>query len=973
MLKTFFTLFIVAAALLSLIILITFRTLDNLMLLTSIIFNIIWLTTIFYIQPIGLDIKIFTLYFLLFNNIILSIVRLIYNNLSVESKIKELLGIILTNYMQILFIYPNYLLRKLFTSGNQILDIFNNRINNILYDLLVIEPLKLINKEFNEISKSNILTFENNKLLDHKHLFKALFAALELEPEFKKEGQKIMIVSISKEDKTFFIHKNIIIDENTTINIYLDKIKNSIQSFYESGYPLTTFNILEVKLWDLNNKTTGKRGITSNSIHQSRRSFHTSCINLANKDLNLIKPLKIPKNINKLLIATIDLETIEINNVQIPISISFSYLLHGRINTIFQLIDYKLLLMNQDEAVKLLWFNFMNEINELKLHKVVVFSHNLGSFDGYFIFKGLLGLPGIDINKVNSIIDELHRFIGIDITYKDSKIIFKDSLRIFPVSLQELCKIFEVEGKLQSYNPLFNKITMFKDENLLNSFINYSKQDSICLLKALVKAQGIYIEEHKVDIATIWSTSTLSFKIFRQKFLNCNIPTLTKNMDSIIRLGYIGGSTDYLYKYGENLKYYDVNSLYPKAMCNPMPMEYLGESLGSDVSLENVFGFAEAKITAPDNIEIPLLPFKIYNETLHPLGSWIGIYFTEELKTVKKYGYKVELIKVYNFSKADIFSSYIKYFYNIKKVATGPLRLIAKMHLNQLYGYFGRRKTLIETKNVYTKDLINYYGSNTIFSQIRINNEISTILMSSNLDFNVINEIKNETKLDLLTNFRVIKSNVAIAAAVTAYARMEMAELKMLLINLGFKIYYTDTDSLFVDKELPEYLIGNELGQLKDELGGGRIKKAYFLGIKKYGYIDSNNITHSIFSGVSRNSLNWNEIEQISQDNQEVIIQQDDSKNIIDTWDKVEVKYLGKNNLNILFGRMAKDSKSILINTTDNQEINYDLKFNIVNNYTNENFNWKSNFIGSNIEINKIWIRDLNGFNHLIYSNEDEH
>lgn len=26
------------------------------------------------------------------------------------------------------------------------------------------------------------------------------------------------------------------------------------------------------------------------------------------------------------------------------------------------------------------------------------------------------------------------------------------------------------------------------------------------------------------------------------------------------------------------------------------------------------------------------------------------------------------------------------------------MRLIAKMHLNQLYGYFGRRKTLIEFK-----------------------------------------------------------------------------------------------------------------------------------------------------------------------------------------------------------------------------------------------------------------------------------
>jgi len=42
------------------------------------------------------------------------------------------------------------------------------------------------------------------------------------------------------------------------------------------------------------------------------------------------------------------------------------------------------------------------------------------------------------------------------------------------------------------------------------------------------------------------------------------------------------------------------------------------------------------------------------------------------------------------------------------------------MHLNQLYGYFGRRKTLIETKNVYKKDLIKYYGSYTIFSEINI-------------------------------------------------------------------------------------------------------------------------------------------------------------------------------------------------------------------------------------------------------------
>jgi hypothetical protein len=52
-----------------------------------------------------------------------------------------------------------------------------------------------------------------------------------------------------------------------------------------------------------------------------------------------------------------------------------------------------------------------------------------------------------------------------------------------------------------------------------------------------------------------------------------------------------------------------------------MPLEFLGESNGENVQLENVFGFAEARITTPDDIAIPLLPFKVENETLHPLGS----------------------------------------------------------------------------------------------------------------------------------------------------------------------------------------------------------------------------------------------------------------------------------------------------------------------------------------------------------------
>nr|YP_009710713.1 DNA polymerase type B [Amanita phalloides]QFZ98662.1 DNA polymerase type B [Amanita phalloides] len=145
----------------------------------------------------------------------------------------------------------------------------------------------------------------------------------------------------------------------------------------------------------------------------------------------------------------------------------------------------------------------MNKLIELNLNNCVIYYHNLGSFDGYFLFKGLLELPDIDIDNVNSIIDDLHRIISIGINWKGNKFNFKDSLRLFPLTLSEFTKIFEVEGKLNPYNPLFNKLSLFKDNLLLNQFINYSKQDSICLLKALDRAQDIYLEEHKVDFASI--------------------------------------------------------------------------------------------------------------------------------------------------------------------------------------------------------------------------------------------------------------------------------------------------------------------------------------------------------------------------------------------------------------------------------------------------------------------------------------
>jgi hypothetical protein len=136
-------------------------------------------------------------------------------------------------------------------------------------------------------------------------------------------------------------------------------------------------------------------------------------------------------------------------------------------------------------------------------------------------------------------------------------------LRIFPVSLNDLCKTFNVDGKSCDYNPMFNSIELFKDLDLLKSFIKYSLQDSLCLLNALNKAQNIYYNDYKVDLGNALSTSNLSLKIFRSHFLKVNIPILKGWHDNFIRKGYFGGATDYYVGRAKYIFYYDKNSLYP--------------------------------------------------------------------------------------------------------------------------------------------------------------------------------------------------------------------------------------------------------------------------------------------------------------------------------------------------------------------------------------------------------------------------
>ena len=828
----------------------------------------------------------------------------------------------LLNYTEVLFYYL------------VLLNFISFTLIEIIINQNKISPLKMlaVNQDLNMRCLKFVMMNNNN--LEGKELFRGIYSTLKSNKEFIEFGyNKIIILSaVLATNQECNLHCNILINNETTFEEYYSEVANDLSNYnnLEYGYHNELVVRFVMLCWNadhlknVNIKQTYKAvtGLKpkfnkSNNPHPSDniRTFTSSSV-LSKWYKGLINPISVynKKGILKQKfikpIFTMDLETINFNNSELVIAISSCGLHNGIIENKIFLIDHKLLLVNPELALKQLWnsyFNYLENVisSEATIeNKLTIFVHNLGNFDGYFLYKGLMLCYNPD--QLSSIIDESNSFISIQ--HLDNPLIeWKDSLRIFPVSLNNLCKMFGVEGKITTYNPNFNSIELFNNPELLQLFIEYSLQDAKSLYKALLIAQLYYFDKFKVDIESVYSTATLSLKVFRTTFQDNPIYILNPNTDSFIRNGYYGGGTEVYQAYAEDVHYYDVNSLYPYAMLNAMPHEILHNGKPIDLSnrtLDSFFGFALVKVVCPLDMLRPVLPVHNEGKTIYPVGTWQGTYFSEELKAVQSLGYEITLIKGYEFTKTDLFSDYVNHFYNIKKSSTGVERNMAKLQLNNLYGYFGRKQIGLTTRNIHNNELNNVLSSRVVKSITPINNEYTTVLTYSNINHTLLEKLNSQFH-SIGSDQHYIMSNVAIAAAVTAYARVIMIPFK-----LDPNTLYTDTDSAFTTKPIDPNLLGLELGQIKDELKGQVINEAYFLGPKKYGYYIIDNVTgnkqeFSVFSGVPRNSLSFEEVKSIFEG--ETIV-----KTIPNRF------YKSFTNLNIVI----KDSKITIKNTSHKKLLN---------------------------------------------------
>jgi hypothetical protein len=342
---------------------------------------------------------------------------------------------------------------------------------------------------------------------------------------------------------------------------------------------------------------------------------------------------------------------------------------------------------------------------------------------------------------------------------------------------------------------------------------------------------------------------SLAARIYKTHYMPSDtIYQLHGIIEKNIRQSYTGGAVD-LYvphnKIGnfiesnenEKIFQYDANSLYPCVMANkPMPVGKPIAFLGDIRRVEpGAYGFFYCNITSPEFMQHPILQRRIKTEsglrTIAGLGNWEAWICSSEMDNAVKYGYKFNIIKGYKFETGDIFSEYITKMYELRlEYEKGSaMNLIAKLLMNSLYGKLGMkdeitRMEILDNKTPEDKEFVSTKFdafSTHIIDHVDLGDFV-ILIINSNTDiyYNEKDDFYHGTEI-----------NIAIASMITSEARIFMTFFKN---NPDFILYYTDTDSVFINKPLPDYMIGNNLGQFKLE---NIIKKAIFIAPKVYGLV----------------------------------------------------------------------------------------------------------------------------------------
>jgi hypothetical protein len=387
-------------------------------------------------------------------------------------------------------------------------------------------------------------------------------------------------------------------------------------------------------------------------------------------------------------------------------------------------------------------------------------------------------------------------------------ITFADSLQLLRSPLAELAKKFDVTNKV-NIGDVLPHVIFASDRELYQRYI---RADVVALIEILENSLRL-IRDKVAKIDTFGFTiGSTAMKIFKTMGLAkpIEIPW-DEGVKNFLREGYRGGRVE-VFQGGhyEDVRVYDINSLYPFAMLTTdVPVSSRGEWVSR---------YDPNAICAAYRVE-----FTQYRKDIPPVlmvggvGQYNGegVYFQNELDLLREVDSRC-LITVrsgYVFHDCEkVFQNYVNCLYNLRlEYPDDPISLLAKYLLNSLYGKMGQhseREQIIKVNDAEALyDLIPEHGE----SKVReLNEHLGTQVLT------VIRECKFE--------------HVGIAGTITSAARCILYRGMMEAGTAN--VLYCDTDSVHMIGELPDSMVGKAIGKFKLEFHGEGVycgKKLYAL------------------------------------------------------------------------------------------------------------------------------------------------
>lgn len=443
--------------------------------------------------------------------------------------------------------------------------------------------------------------------------------------------------------------------------------------------------------------------------------------------------------------------------------------------------------------------------------------------------------------------------------------------------------------KLKEFMKWYS-IKIFK-QNVFGSVWNHKKEtEEYCLSDVSILLQGcnVYsklgLDLTGIDPLSKQTIASWVLDVYLTKFYDYEkypIAVLKKNEYDFVKAGFHGGRTECIrlhrkwsekeLEQGKGGKYVDIQSLYPTTQfydylpydapiwvvfdeCTPEQCEKL---------INENFGFFEVDIEM--NKELFISP--LVNKGNGKLEASVEdkkkvVYFGEELIRAINDGCKVTKIhKLLKFKKTNnLFKDFVSTFLEVKVNASGMpkfwnnlskrkifidyhykefgfapspgpknpgLRAIAKLILNSLWGKFGQRPDMIQTKYIGPDNVKEWY------KLIQLSDKKLIDIKADELTgcYLFVRYLDNREEC----NNTLYKTNIAIASAVTANAGMRLYKE---LSKLGKRVLYHDTDSIIYeyDPELYNVEEGNYLGMWESETGELLLCEYVSIGPKSYSY-----------------------------------------------------------------------------------------------------------------------------------------